>query len=95
LTVEGRYYLLAAGILEETDLEDCVAYGKGLLRSYPRGLPVTVNRSGRLVESVPPLGLRAAEIADPPILFAFPALVSQPHAGFGPRNADAAISLVL
>lgn len=95
LTAKGRYYLLAAGILEATDLEDCVIHGKGLLRSHPRGLSVTVNGSGNIMGNTPTLMLRASEAADPPILFAFPALISQPRAGLGSGVADATRSLAL
>jgi AraC family transcriptional regulator len=78
---EGTYHLLAAGLDRREDIASCLASAHLIPRSDARGLRVLVQ--GGKLEGLPDEGvrLRAADPLDPPILFAFPALLLEPLLG--------------
>jgi len=72
---DGSYHLLAGGLDRRTDIVAALVDGEQALRSNGRGMKILISR-GRIV-GLPENGirLRPASPVDPPILFAFPALV--------------------
>ena len=78
---EGTYHLLAAGLDRREDITACLVDSDRILRSSSRGLRIVIR--GRRIEGLPEGGvrLRPADPLDPPILFAFPALLLEPLLG--------------
>lgn len=87
-TPDGVYYLLAAGLDRRADIAASLMDGDPILRSNSRGLQVLI-RQGR-ISGLPEQGLRLrpADPLDPPILFAFPALILEPLLGFHDTARD-------
>ena len=80
---EGNYYLLAAGLDGRDGLVACLTDGRQILRSGAPGQRVRITRKKLLELPDPSLRLRPADPVDPPILFAFPALILEPLLGAG------------
>jgi AraC-like DNA-binding protein len=75
---DGTYHLLAAGVDRRMDVSACLVNADTVLRSDVRGLRVLVH--GGKIFGLPEGGvrLRHPDPLDPPILFAFPALLLEP-----------------
>ncbi len=78
---DGCYYLLSAGVDRRADLVACLIDGSPILRSRNRGLEVRVSQGKFLGFPEQGLQLQPADPLDPPILFAFPALMLEQLAG--------------
>lgn len=78
---EGSYHLLAAGLDRRQEITAFMVDSDHILRSSSRGLRIVIR--DRRIEGLPEGGirLRPADPLDPPILFAFPALLLEPLLG--------------
>jgi AraC family transcriptional regulator len=88
---DGCYYLLSAGVDRRADIVACLIDGRPILRSKSRGLEIRVSQ-GKF-EGFPDQGLqlRPADPLDPPILFAFPALMLEQLLGSDDTVRDASL----
>jgi AraC family transcriptional regulator len=78
---DGWYHLLAAGVDRRVNIISCLVESDQILRSGSRGVEVVIDQGRILGLPEPCLRLRPADPADPPILFAFPALIMEPLLG--------------
>ena len=75
---DGWYHLLAAGVDRRVNIVSSLVDSDLILRSASRGVEVVIEKGRIQGPSEPCLRLRPADSADPPILFAFPALILEP-----------------
>jgi AraC-like DNA-binding protein len=72
---DGSYHLLAAGVDRQADIAASLADGDQILRTSARGLKIQFSDGKMLGLPNQGIKLRQADPLDPPILFAFPALI--------------------